>query len=47
MGPTVRDQVDPEEPEKAVAKGDLTEERVNESVTRVLELKGVDLCEGR
>ncbi len=33
--------------EKAVAKGDLTEERVNESVTRVLELKGVDLCEGR
>lgn len=32
---------------RAVAKGKLSEERVNESVTRILDLKGVDLCEGR
>ena len=32
---------------RAVKSGDLTEERINESVNRVLELKGVDLCTGR
>ncbi len=32
---------------RAVKSGDLAEERINESVNRVLELKGVDLCTGR
>ena len=32
---------------KAVASGRLSEDQVNASVTRVLDLKGVDLCEGR
>ena len=32
---------------KAVASGKLSEDQVNASVTRVLDLKGVDLCEGR
>ncbi len=32
---------------KAVESGDLPEEQVNESAARVLDLKGVDLCEGR
>lgn len=32
---------------RAVKSGDLTEERINESVSRVLDLKGVDLCAGR
>ena len=32
---------------KAVESGDLSEEQLNASVARVLDLKGVDLCEGR
>lgn len=32
---------------KAVASGKLTEDQVNQSVDRILDLKGVDLCEGR
>ena len=32
---------------KAVSSGKLSEDQVNASVTRVLDLKGVDLCEGR
>ena len=47
VGPIVRGQVGAQALRKAVASGKLTEEQVNESVARILDLKGVDLCEGR